>query len=135
MIRLICGPKGTGKTKTILNSVNACVDGAKGDIVFITQKKFDTLRVNFNVRVIYTEDYSVSGAEQTRGFIKGLFAGNADIEYLYIDGLLRIIGENGDLEGFFKDLIALEKEYGFKASITISKEVKDLPEFVRGFAQ
>ena len=131
MIRLICGPKGTGKTKTILNSVNACVDGAKGDIVFITQKKFDTLRVNFNVRVIYTDDFSIASPEQMRGFIKGLFAGNADIEYLFIDGLMRIIGAEADLDGFFKDLIKLEKEYGFKAMITISKDAKDLPGFVR----
>ena len=135
MIRLICGPKGTGKTKTILDSVNACVSGAKGDIVFITQKKFDTLRVNFDVRVIYTDDYAIEGSDQLRGFIKGLFAGKSDIEYLYVDGLLRIIGAEGDLVGFFKDLIALEKEYGFKAMITISKEVNELPEFVKELAK
>ncbi|MBP5372907.1 MAG: hypothetical protein J6Y44_01825 [Clostridia bacterium] len=135
MIRLICGPKGTGKTKTILESVNACVDGAKGDIVFITPKKFDTLRLSFDVRVIYTDDFGICGAEQTRGFIKGLFAGNADIEYVYIDGLLRIIGNDSDLTDFFKDLIDLEREYGFKAVITLSKDKKELPEFVQGFVE
>lgn len=134
MIRLICGPKGTGKTKTILEAVNVAVDNAKGDIVFITDKKFDSLRVNFSVRVIYADDFDIKGVDAFRGFIKGLFAGNADIEYLYIDGLMRILGTDADLQGFFEDLILLEKEYGFKAEITISKEVKDLPAIAQGFA-
>ena len=135
MIRLICGPKGTGKTKTILEAVNACVDTAKGDIVFITQKKFETTRVNFNVRVVYTDEFSVVGAEQLRGFIKGLFAGNSDIEYIYIDGLMRIVGIDADVTELFKDIVELEKQYGFKAIITISKYKEELPEFVRGFAE
>ena len=134
MIRLICGPKGTGKTKTILDSLNASVGKAKGDIVFITQKKFETSCVDFNVRVIYTEDYAVNCPGQMRGFIKGLFAGNSDIEYLYIDGLMRIVGADADLNDFFKDLIALEKEYKFNAIITITMEKSELPEFVQKYA-
>ena len=135
MIRLICGPKGTGKTKTILDFVNASVDAAKGDIVFITDKKIDTLRVNFAVRVLYANDFCIDNSDSFRGFIDGLVAGNSDIEYLFIDGLTRIIGSDKGLEGFFKELIRLEKEYGFKATLTISKEAGDLPEFVRGFAE
>lgn len=134
MINLICGPKGTGKTKTILDSVNACVDKAKGDIVFITDKKFDTLRVSFNVRVLYANDFNIHSPESFRGFVNGLLAGNSDIEYIYIDGLMRIVGDDADLDGLFTDLERLEKEYGFKAIITISKNVDALPERVRGFA-
>ena len=50
MIRLICGPKGTGKTKIILEEMNKSIEGAKGDLVFITDKKKESTRgIDFNV--------------------------------------------------------------------------------------
>ena len=134
MIRLICGPKGTGKTKMILQDVNSVVDTAKGDIVYITEKKFDTRSVSFNVRVLYTTEFGVDGVDCFRGFIAGLVAGNADIEYLYIDGLSRIVGIDSDTTKFFEDLIALERAFGFKTVITISKPVDELPEIARAYA-
>ena len=39
MIKVIYGEKGTGKTKIILDSVNNSVATAKGNVVFIQQKK------------------------------------------------------------------------------------------------
>ena len=39
MIKLIYGEKGTGKTKIILDSINDSVKTAKGNVVFISQKK------------------------------------------------------------------------------------------------
>ena len=134
MINLICGPKGTGKTKTILDSVNECVDKAKGDIVFITDKKFDTLRVSFSVRVLYANDFNIHDPDSFRGFINGLLAGNADIEYIFIDGLMRIVGDDAELEGFFEDLKKLEREYGFKAIITVSKAIDALPDCMKEYA-
>lgn len=134
MIKLICGPKGAGKTKTILACVDKSVDVAKGDIVYITDKKMDSTRINFNVRVIYSDDFAINGVDRFQGFINGLLAGNADIEYIFIDGLSRIVGADSDLTSFFENLIAKEAEYGFKAIITISKEVGELPEFIRKYA-
>ena len=134
MIKLICGPKGAGKTKTILKYVDDCVGVAKGDIVYITDKKMDSTRINFNVRVLYADDFGIDSAEKFLGFINGLMAGNSDIEYIYVDGLSRIVGADSDLNAFFKNLIKRESEYGFKAFITISKEVESLPEFVRQYA-
>ena len=135
MIKLICGPKGSGKTKTILKCVDDSIGVAKGDIVYITDKKIDSTRINFNVRVLYADDFGNDNAQSFLGFINGLLAGNSDIEYIFIDGLSRIVGADCDLTGFFENLIKRESEYGFKAFITISKEVADLPEFVRKYAE
>ncbi len=135
MIRLICGPKGTGKTKIIFEQLDNAVSEAKGDIVLITKKKIETLRVNFRVRCLDTDAFGIDGLDAMRGFIKGLMAGNADIEYIFIDGLLKIIGDDkAAVESFISDVATLEKEYGFKAIMTVSMDAADLPEGVKGYA-
>ncbi len=134
MIRLICGPKGTGKTKIILEEVNKSTDCAKGDVVFITDTKLNA-RLNFNVRVLYANEFDVNCKCCFSGFVKGLMAGNADIEYLFIDGLSRIIGtDDEDIEKFLLDLKKIEEAYGIKAIVTISKEKSQLPLFAQEFA-
>ena len=137
MIRLFCGPKGTGKTKIILDEIDRSVDVAKGDIVFITDKKQDsTNRINFNVRVIYTEEFDIHGEKAFGGFIKGLMAGNSDIEYLFIDGLARIVGtDNDDIANFLNVIKRLEGEYGFNATITVSKLKEEFSEQDRAFVE
>ncbi|MBP5177206.1 MAG: hypothetical protein ILP02_01335 [Clostridia bacterium] len=130
MINVISGPKGTGKTKIILAEIDKALGAAKGDIVFITDKKNESIRViDFNVRVLYTEDFGVACEKCFSGFVKGLMAGNSDIEYLFIDGLTRIIGNDmGDICAFLDQIIGLEKEYGFKVMMTVSKVKTEFPE-------
>lgn len=136
MISLICGMKGTGKTKLILEEAAKSVETAKGDIVFITDNKFETTGINFKVRVVYANEYEVYCANCFRGFIKGLFAGNADIEYLFVDGLFRIIGgKEEDFKAVIEDLEKLGKIYNFKAVLTVSMDKKDLPEFAKAYAK
>ena len=129
MIRLLCGPKGTGKTQLLVGEIDKTIPVAKGDIVFITDKKKDSIRLDFNVRVLYTDEFEVNCAKCFGGFIKGLMAGNSDIEYLFIDGLLRIIGDDEDaFDRFMQVVIRLEKEYGFNVVVTVSKIKEQIPE-------
>ena len=58
----------------------------------------------------------------------GLIAGNSDIEYIFIDGVLRIANCGlGDLEPLFADL---KKYNDVKVEMTVSAEKKDLPKFM-----
>lgn len=135
MIRLIYGPKGTGKTQQIVNDANNATKNAKGNIVFVTDKKFDTVRLDFNVKVIYTEDYQLNCASCFSGFLKGLIAGNSDIEYLFIDGLVRIVGNDDKaLEKVFETIKTLEKEYNLTAEISVSRTKETLPEVMKELA-
>ncbi|MBO5851284.1 MAG: hypothetical protein J6R29_03000, partial [Clostridia bacterium] len=112
MINIIYGPKGFGKTKIMLDQVNNAGDNAKGNVVFITDKSFSTVSINFNVRCVYTEDYKISGAVAFNGFINGLLAGNSDIEYVFIDGLKSIVGNDLEIgKELFDSMEALLKEY------------------------
>ena len=133
MIKIVYGPKGFGKTKIMLDEVNKAGSSAKGNVVFITDKRFNTVNVNFNVRCVYTEEHDIKGAISLHGFINGLIAGNSDIEYVFIDGLKRIIGN--DMEGgetLFKAIEDLQEEYKeLKFVISVSASKEDLPDYVK----
>ena len=113
MIKIIYGPKGFGKTKIILDELNTAAETAKGNVVFVTDKCIaSTANIDLRVRLAYTEEHNVNGAVALGGFINGLLAGNSDIEYVFIDGLKRIIGN--ELEGgekLFDIKGDLQKEY------------------------
>lgn len=132
MIKIVYGPKGFGKTKIMLDEVNNAGATAKGNVVFITDKRFSTVNVNFNVRCVYTEDHDIVGAVAFNGFINGLLAGNSDIEYVFIDGLKRIIGN--EMEGgekLFASIKQLQEEYpDLKFVISVSASYDELPAYV-----
>lgn len=134
MIQIVCGPKGTGKTKVMLEKLNSACTDAKGDIVFITDKRFNTVSINFKVRLLYTEEFGVMELNAFIGFVKGLLAGNADIEYLFIDGLCKMTGyETEDVQKFMEELEKLEKEYGFKAIMSVSMDEEKIPESAKNY--
>lgn len=136
MIRIISGPKGTGKTKVMLEMLSKACDDAKGDIVFITDKRFNTVNINFKARLLYTEEFGVMELNSFIGFVKGLLAGNADIEYLFIDGLCKMTGyETENVAAFTDALIKLEREYGFKAFLTISMDNDKIPENTKRYIE
>lgn len=132
MINIIYGPKGFGKTKIILDQVNSAGANAKGNVVFITDKRFSSVNIDFNVRCVYTEDYKIKCACAFNGFINGLLAGNSDIEYVFIDGFKRIVG--ADLEGaedLFESFENLQKEYpNLKFVVSVSSTREDLPDYI-----
>lgn len=136
MIQILYGPKGAGKTKIMLEKLNEACDVAKGDIVFITEKRFNTVSINFKVRLLYTEEFQVLGLDSFTGFVKGLLAGNADIEYLFIDGLCKMTGyETENVEKFVSAIESLEKEYGFKAIMTVSMDQDKIPESAKQYIE
>ena len=94
MIKIIYGPKGTGKTKIIIDEANAKVASAKGHLIFVTNTKRYMYDLHRDIRVIDTTDYMIAGEDALCGFIKGVVAANNDNEYLFIDGAARIAGKD-----------------------------------------
>ena len=131
MIKLIYGPKGFGKTKIILDDVNAAAAKAKGNIVFITDKRVCSVDINLNVRCVYTEEYGIYTVDGFAGFIKGLVAGNHDIEGIYIDGILRITDSDlNGLEKAFGEIKTLCEQNGVTVEMTVSATKEQLPEYM-----
>ncbi len=134
MIKIICGPKGSGKTKRIIDQANSSVQSAKGHLVFITDTKRYMYDVNRAIRFIDVTDYSVAGEGALCGFVKGVIAGNYDNEYLYIDGVARIAGKPlSELAQLFYLWEKDAEARGLEIWITCSCSEEELPEFAKKY--
>ena len=94
MIQIIMGLKGSGKTKKLIDSINAAVATAQGDVVCIEYGKKLTYDVNYRVRLVDSQEYGITSLDMLKGFLSGLHAGNFDITNVYIDNLYKTIGED-----------------------------------------
>lgn len=135
MIKLIYGPKGSGKTKQLIDAANSDAQNAKGLSVFITDTKRYMYDVKRSVRFIDVTDWAVAGEDALCGFVKGVAACNSDHEFIYIDGISRIAGkELKDLAGIFYMLDKISCDNNIVITITCSCAKEDLPDFIAKFA-
>lgn len=134
MIKIIYGPKGSGKTKQLIERANADVQNAKGLSVFITDNKRCMYDLHRSIRFIDITDYLIAGEDALCGFIKGVAACNNDHEYIYVDGLARITGKAvSGLSGIFYMLEKVAADHNITITITCSCEEEELPDFVKKY--
>ena len=129
MIKLITGPKGSGKTKQLIDMINENLNVVKGNIVCIEKGMQETHNINAAVRLIDVDEYKIADYDMFYGFFAGVLAGNYDIEQVYVDGLLKVIGKDLNALGELLekiDAIAADK----MVAITVSAPVEELPESV-----
>lgn len=132
MIKLIVGNKGSGKTKTLIDQINAAVKTTTGNIVCVEKGLKMTYDIDHAVRLIDIEDYKIEGYDAFYGFLAGIFAGNYDISEIFVDGTLKIGGKNYDEFGaFIEKLGALVKDA--VVILTVSCDSSELPESVKSY--
>ena len=122
MVRLIMGEKGTGKTKKLIEMINATAQEDNGSVVCIEAKSTMTFDIHYHVRLISADEYSLSSYEALRGFLCGLYAGNYDISHIFIDNLFKIVhGEcNQAAEDFLNELERFSVASGVKFTVSVS---------------
>lgn len=129
MVQLIIGQKGKGKTKIILEMVNKEIATAAGNIVYLDKGNDHMYELNNKVRLINASEYGIANADEFVGFIRGIVSRDHDLEYLYVDGFLKISCVGKDrLEEVLMKLDRISDTYGFKIIASISVEEKDLSE-------
>jgi len=134
MIKVICGAKGSGKTKKMIDAANAAVEQAKGHLIFITDTKRYMYDLEREVRFIDVSEYDIAGEAALCGFIKGVIAGNYDNEYVYIDGVVRIAGKPvQEMATFFYMLEKVAKSDSVTVTVSVSAAEEDLPDFVKKY--
>ena len=130
-MKIIYGPKGSGKTKAIIDCANSTLEKAKGHVIFITDNMKNSLELNRQIRFLDVSGFSIQGEDGFRGFLKGIVAANGDNEYIYIDGLARITNKSlVELKNIFEAMEVLERDYDVKFILTASAAKEDLPEFM-----
>ena len=104
MISLIIGNKGSGKTKHLIEDVNAAVAASNGNVVCIEKGNKLRFDVSSSARLIDIEEFGISGYDAYYGFLSGICAGNYDVTHVLGDATLRIVGRDYDKVVDFLDV-------------------------------
>ena len=125
MVRLIMGVKGSGKTKQLIELINAAAKDEAGNVVCIEPKRDMSYNIHYNIRLIDAQEYDLHSYEMFRGFISGLYAGNYDISHVFIDNLCKTVGREVDNETelFLNWLDMFGEKNGIKFTVTISADL------------
>ena len=124
MIHVIMGLKGSGKTKKMIDGINAAVAEANGDVVCIEYGKALTYDVTYKVRLVDSKEYAISNSDMLKGFLSGLHAGNFDITHVFIDNLYKTIG-NDKAAG--EDFVAWCAKFAADNNMEITMTISDDP--------
>ncbi|MDE7107947.1 MAG: hypothetical protein K2O39_06445 [Clostridiales bacterium] len=128
MISVIYGTKGTGKTKRVMDAANAAAENATGQVIFITDNN-QSLGLNPNIRFVNVAEYGVRNTYELSGFLKGMLATNFDIQFVFIDGLNRLLDVNPEALKPIFDTMEKFTDTAFTATVSADK----LPNFFNKF--
>ena len=134
MLKLIIGVKGTGKTKTLIDMVNAALEVTKGDVVVVEMGIKLRYDIKSSARLIDVNEYMVSDAQSLYGFIAGILASNHDVTDLFVDGTLRIC--NRDMAAFEELLTKLDsllEKVDVNVTMTVSMPTEELTDTIRKY--
>lgn len=127
MLEFICGPKGTGKTKKIIDQAN---ESSKDSIsVFITDTDKYMYEIKREVRFVNVSDVDLSTEVAFIAYIRGLLDANYDIKHIFIDGAHRILNKDyREMVDFYRRLkdIANKTNTSFVLTVT-TKEKGESP--------
>lgn len=132
MINLIPGKKGTGKTKILVDAIEASVKNATGNVVCIERGMKLTYDLPHKVRLVDAEEYGINSYDAFYGFVAGVLAGNYDIQEIFVDGILRIGGRDYEAFGSMIEKVAMLAK-DVKIVFTVSADPEELPAKVRAF--
>lgn len=133
MIKLIIGKKGSGKTKKLVDLVNAATTESLGNVVCIEKGDTLTYSVTHKARLIDADAFGIAGYGEYYGLLSGIKSGNHDVTHIFGDATLRIGSRDYDeLLNFLERLGAIEDvEFIF----TISADKEELPRKIFDIAE
>ena len=134
MIHVIMGLKGSGKTKKMIDGINAAVAQAHGDVVCIEYGKKLTYDISYKVRLVDSKEYGISNPCMLKGFLSGLHAGNYDITHVFIDNLYKTIGsDKAAAEEFLLWCAKFAADNNMEITITVSEDPAEASDAVKAY--
>lgn len=135
MVKVMMGPKGTGKTKQMIDLINTAVDNEHGNVVAIAHGSNLTFDISYKIRLIDTSEYKLPTLAHLEGFINGLYASNYDLTHVFVESLTKIVPVkvDHDVELFLDWLEGFSNKRGIKFTVSISADAALASEGVRKY--
>lgn len=132
MVQLIVGKKGKGKTKQLLDKVNAAVKEIAGNIVYLDKSTKHMYELNNKVRLVNVSEYGVENSDEFVGFIRGIISQDHDLQQMYFDSFLKIAClDEPEVSGIVEKLEKISSCSHVDFFLSISMDESELPESLR----
>ena len=130
----LVGETGAGKTKRIIDIANETLKTANGSIVFIDNDSQYMFGLKHDIRFVDASEYHIDSPKMFFGFVSGIAAQDFDLEYLFVDGFMKIVHHPLDtLEDLFKEMAAFAERRKVKLVLSITGSVNDAPAFLKPY--
>jgi len=134
MLKIFAGLKGSGKTKNLIEMVNAAQKETKGNVVCIEYGTKLIHEINNATRLVNIATYGVDDWEKLYGFVCGILASNYDLTDLFIDSALKICKNDVDgFKEFAQKVTPLLESQNVNFTMTASIEVENIPEELKAY--
>ena len=129
MIEIIAGEKGKGKTKHLLDKVNASIQKATGSIVYLDKSPKHMYELNKQIRLIDVAEYPINNCDEFMGFLCGIISQDHDMEEMYLDSFLTISNiKDEEMTHAIEKLDIISEKFSVKILLSIAKNEANLPE-------
>ena len=129
MVNFILGPKGSGKTKWLIDRANEDINDGNGNIVFVDVDDNHIFSLNYSVRLINAMEFNIRSIESFYGFLCGIISRDYDVKKVYVDSIYKVISlETEDLEKLSKDLNLISEKFDTEFYINIEQSLEEMPE-------
>jgi len=132
MVNFVIGPKGSGKTKWLIDQANAEIKNGNGNIIFIDVDDNHIFSLDYSVRLINAMEFNINNIESFYGFLCGIIARDYDVEKIYIDGIYNVLSLNTDnLDNLYDHLTYIGEKFNTEFYIGIDMTIDEIPERFR----
>lgn len=132
MVQLIVGREGKGKTKQLLDKVNAEVKDVAGNVVYLDKGAKHMFELNNRIRLINVADYMIGSSDEFLGFICGIISQDHDLQQMYFDNFLKIAClKDGNIEQIIEKLEKVGTKFNIDFVISVSLDESELPESIK----
>ncbi|MBW4829319.1 MAG: hypothetical protein KZY61_10235 [Clostridiaceae bacterium] len=136
MIKFICGTKGTGKTKRLIEMANEDIKTGNGNIAFIDVDDNHIFTLDYSVRLINAMEFNIKSIESFYGFLCGAIGMDYDLEKIYVDGIYKIIDIDSDqLKRLAEALEEISEKLNTDFYIGLDYTLDQIPEELKGKAE
>jgi len=129
MVHIVCGEKGKGKTKVILEKANEAIKTSGGNVVFLDKDLAHMYELNNKIRLINVKDFFVENANEFVGFLCGIISQDHDLEAIFLDSFLKISFTDKDtMKPVLDKIIQVADKYSVDIILSLSVKSEDMPE-------